>query len=186
MVCKGLLRASAHMALVLCWLCSAFGFNEYARPAQAGDVQVVHPLLDVCSLLSERTAAAAIGSSVFPASNDPSSQCAWTTTAHTKTGVTSILVTVDWPGPTEVARLAQLPSFGVPSRATERIKDLPAAAVWVQFGDPEYSDHALVVLSGGMKMSVCVDGVWSDGEQASSEQLGAAERVAKEALMNLP
>jgi hypothetical protein len=156
------------------------------QTAEAADVQIVHPLVDVCSLVSTQTASAILGSPASAQSSDPASHCAWTSVTGSGGEVEAILIFVDWPGPSEVTRLAQNSTFGIPSRTAHRVNDLPATAVWLQPENPQYADRALVVLYGGMVMSIYVAADQSDAADTESREYSAALRVAKEALMNLP
>jgi hypothetical protein len=152
----------------------------------AADVEVLHPVTDVCSVLSEQDASSIFGSPALPQTADPTSQCVWTPATPTDKGVAAILIFIEWPGPSEITRRTQQPSFGIPARASQRVNDLPAAAVWLEPTDTEYSKHVLVVLSGSMQMSVYVTGTWSDEERATASELATALKVARDALFSLP
>ncbi|MBV8595789.1 MAG: hypothetical protein JOZ50_06005 [Candidatus Eremiobacteraeota bacterium] len=93
---------------------------------------------------------------------------------------------IEWPGPSEVTRLAQASNFGVAAISARRVTELPAAAMWLQPSTPLYADHELLVLSGGMVMSIYVAASATNEADVGDAQYAAAVTVAKEALLNMP
>ena len=152
--------------------------------AEAGgtsELEVVHPTLNVCELLTPQTAAALLGvAGVTSRASDPAAACRWVPIgASDNAPAPSIKISIEWPGPTDVERLAQEPGFGVSGGSAQRVTDLQAKAVWIDL------KRTLVVLSGGMRMEVSMMGPWSD--DVSSDALRArAIRAAREVLLNLP
>ena len=157
-----------------------------SKAALGADVQVLQAPGDVCSLVSTQTVTAIFGSPASSQTSNPASQCLWTSASSGERGINAILMLIEWPGPTEVTRLAQAPNFGVAARSGRRVTELPAAAMWLEPETPEYADHELLVLSGGMVMSIYVSASPQKDADAGSQEYAAAVKLAKEALLNLP
>jgi hypothetical protein len=154
----------------------------YAALARGtSELEIVHPTLDVCELLSERTAAALLGvAGVASQASDPAVECSWVPVGTPgSVPAQAISISIEWLGPTDVAHLAQEPGFGVTSAAAQRVTDLPAKAIWID------TKRTLVVLSTGMRMEVSMTGPWSP-DVPSDVLRTRAVRAAREVLLNLP
>ncbi len=153
-----------------------------AALAGTSNLEIVHPTLDICQLLSNRTAAALLGAtSVATRTPDPAAQCQWVAVDASDASVApSIELKIEWLGPTDVARLAQSPTFGITSANAQPVNDLPAKALWLG------AERELVVLSGGMRMEIFMAGAWVGTDKTSDALRTRAVRAAREALQNLP
>jgi len=152
-----------------------------AAPRGTSQLEIVHPTLNVCELLASKTAATLLGvAGVTSQAPNPAAECQWLPAGASDSAPTpSIRVSLEWPGPSEVERLAQEPGFGVAGGNAQRVTDLPALAIWIDL------KRTLVVLGGGMRMEVALMGPWSP--DISSDVLRArAVRAAREVLLNLP
>lgn len=127
---------------------------------------------DVCSLLSEATASAILGAPAQTQTTDPATICEWKLRSP-GSATQPLWISLEWPGLSEVDRLAQLPDFGVPALSVQAVTALPAKALWIRLRDRAFTDYALVVLTSSMKMTV----------YASARD--EAIRVARESLDNL-